>query len=88
MSLNVKLFDGVTAIDCLWGDANHDNVVNAMDASLILRYTVGNAMPDGVEFCTVRTDVVNDGNINAMDASRVLKHCVDSTVEMPVYPNN
>lgn len=63
-------------IEFLKGDANHDGVVNATDASIILRYSArigagwedGGLMPATLEY----VDVIADGAVNAKDASRVL----------------
>jgi hypothetical protein len=81
LSLKVKLF--ATEDDtCLWGDANHDGKVNALDATLVLQYSVGTLDADQ-DFCTVRTDVNGDGKINALDATLILQHSVGTITKFP-----
>ena len=79
VAVSVKLF----AEDCLWGDANHDGNVDAMDATLVLQYSV-DTLADGQFFCTKRTDVNGDGNIDAMDATLILQHSVGTITKFPV----
>ena len=79
VTLSVKIFDE----DCLWGDANHDGLVNAMDATLVLQYSV-NTLAEDQFFCTKRTDVNGDGAINAMDATLILQHSVGTITKFPV----
>lgn len=76
---SVKIFGD----DCLWGDANHDGVVDAMDATLVLQYHV-DSLAEGQFFCTKRTDVNGDGEIDAMDATLILQHFVGTITEFPV----
>ena len=77
LTLKVKLF-----ADCLWGDANHDGLVNAKDATLILQYSTDTL--DGQFFCTARTNVDGVGEINAKDATEVLKHTAGIITKFPV----
>jgi len=79
VTLSVKIFGE----DCLWGDANHDGVVDAMDATLVLQYHV-DSLAEGQFFCTKRTDVNGDGAIDAMDATLILQHFVGTITEFPV----
>ena len=81
LSLKVKLF-GNADESCLWGDANHDGKVNALDATLVLQYTT-DTLAEGQEFCTVRTDVNGDGKINALDATLILQHSVGTITKFP-----
>lgn len=53
----------------LLGDINNDGVMNALDASEILKYSVGLAEAVNLEIA----DVNGDGVINALDASAILK---------------
>lgn len=78
--IKVKVF---TPAGCLWGDANHDGEVNAMDATLVLQYSAG-TLAAGQEFCTLRTDVNGDGEINAMDATLILQHSAGTITKFPV----
>ena len=78
LSLTVHLFSDE---NCLWGDANHDGVVNAKDADLVLQYTVNKEIKG--YFCTVRTDVNGDGEINAKDADLILQYTVNKIEKFP-----
>lgn len=75
LTLKVKLF-----ADCMWGDANHDNVVDSFDASLVEQYAVGTA-PES--FCTIRTDVNGDGSIDSFDAALIRMYTVGSITVFP-----
>ena len=66
---------------CLWGDANHDGLVNGDDATLILQYEIGLAPAD---FCTLRTDVNDDGAINGDDATLILQYEIGLITKFPV----
>ena len=68
--LKVKLFN---VVDCLWGDADHDGVVDQHDASLVLQYYLG-ALSEGETICLDRTDVDGDGRIDQHDASLILEY--------------
>ncbi len=76
LNLTIKLFD-----DCLWGDANHDGVVNNQDATLVLRYYAGLIEAD--ELCLKRTDVNMDGVINNQDATLILRYYAGLVTELP-----
>ena len=78
-SLKVSIFE-----TCLWGDANHDGIVDTKDATLILQYALGIAPAD---FCTVRTDVNADGVIDEKDATLVLQRDLDPTFVFPAERN-
>ena len=78
--LKVKIFGEE---DCLWGDANHDNVVDAKDATLVLQHSV-DTVAEGQFFCTKRTDVNGDGKIDAKDATLILQHSVGTITKFPV----
>ena len=56
------------------GDANDDLVVNALDASAILKHIVGIAPLSDNKLPTL--DCNGDGAVNALDASRILKMSV------------
>ena len=66
----------------LWGDANDDGRVNAMDATLVARYAVGTyTLSDkAVYLC----DVNGDGKVNAMDATFIARYSVGSVAKFPV----
>lgn len=77
LTLKVKLFS-----DCLWGDVNHDGLVNTVDASLIEEYVVKDGELD-VFFCTKRADVNGDGEINTVDASLICEYAVGGRDSFP-----
>ena len=66
---SVKIFGD----DCLWGDADHNGVVDQHDASLVLQYFLGN-LDENEFFCTKRTDVDGNGVIDQHDASLILEY--------------
>lgn len=68
--LKVKLFN---VADCLWGDADHDGVVDQHDASLVLQYYLG-TLSEGETICLDRTDVDGNGRIDQHDASLILEY--------------
>lgn len=76
VNLTVKLFE-----DCLWGDANHDGVVNNKDATLVLRYYAGLIEAD--ELCLKRTDVNRDGVHNNKDATLILRYYAGLIDKLP-----
>lgn len=76
-TLKIKLFEEE---DCLWGDANHDGIVDGNDATLVLQYELGIA-PD--IFCTVRTDVNGNGTIDGDDATLILQYELGIITKFP-----
>ena len=78
LTIRVRLFGE----ECLWGDANHDGLVNSDDASLIEEYVVNDGVMN-VFFCTIRTDVSGDGVINTDDASLVREYVVGNITSFP-----
>ncbi len=66
----------------LYGDANGDGRVNAMDATLVARHAVGTyTLADSV---LTACDVNLDGRINAMDATLIARHAVGTVESLPV----
>lgn len=57
----------------LIGDINNDGVLNALDASAILRHITG--IFEGVDI--LFADFNNDGTVNALDASTILKAIIE-----------
>lgn len=57
----------------LIGDINNDGVLNALDASAILRHITG--IFEGVDI--LFADFNNDGTVNALDASAILKAIIE-----------
>ena len=57
----------------LIGDINNDGVLNALDASAILRHVTG--IFEGVDI--LFADFNNDGTVNALDASAILKAIIE-----------
>lgn len=56
------------------GDANGDNVVDALDASLILQYVAHKFGDDNKDFIKEAADTNNGDEVDALDASLVLQH--------------
>ena len=56
------------------GDANGDNVVDALDASLILQYVAHKFGDDNKDFIKEAADANNGDEVDALDASLVLQH--------------
>lgn len=57
----------------LIGDINNDGVLNALDASAILRHITG--IFEGMDI--LFADFNNDGTVNALDASAILKAIIE-----------
>lgn len=87
--LKVKLFgEEEPELDCLWGDADHDNDVDNHDASLVFEYFMNEGNIDQ-EFCLIRTDVDQDGDIDNHDASIIFEYFMaEKTDELPEEPAN
>jgi hypothetical protein len=60
--------------DVLNGDVNGDNVVDALDASLILQYVAHKFGDDNTDFIIKAADTNNSNEVDALDASLVLQH--------------
>ena len=56
------------------GDANGDDVVDALDASLILQYVAHKFGDENSDFIKVAADTNNGDGVDALDASLVLQH--------------
>ena len=56
------------------GDANGDDVVDALDASLILQYVAHKFGDDNTDFIKEAADTNNGDEVDALDASLVLQH--------------
>ena len=56
------------------GDANGDNEVDALDASLILQYVAHKFGDDNEDFIKESANTNNGEEIDALDASLVLQH--------------
>ena len=72
------------------GDVNNDDLVNSVDASLILAYYAKvstNAETNFTESQKIAADVNNDGLVNSVDASNVLQYyAYASTTKDEVLP--
>lgn len=77
ITLKVKLYGD----DCLWGDMNHDDIIDPDDATLILEYFVG---LNPVDFCLIRADLNDDGAIDPDDATLILEYFVGLITKFPV----
>ena len=56
------------------GDANGDDAVDALDASLILQYVAHKFGDDNSDFIKEAADTNNGSEVDALDASLVLQH--------------
>lgn len=56
------------------GDANGDNTVDALDASLILQYVARKIDEDNTDFIKEAADTNDGDEVDALDASLVLQH--------------
>mgnify|MGYP002623815825 FL=1 len=56
------------------GDANGDDTVDALDASLILQYVAHKIDDDNADFIKEAADTNNGDEVDALDASLVLQH--------------
>ena len=65
------------------GDINFDSSVDAIDALLVLQYTVG--YPNS-NIDSLRADVNGDGQINATDALRILQYAIGLVDVFEAYP--
>ena len=68
--------------EIIWGDVNHDGVIDAYDATLVLRYAVGKEIEG--EFCEAAADLDGDGVIDAYDATLILRYSVGKIDKFPV----
>ncbi len=66
----------------LWGDANGDGKVNAMDATLVARYAVGTYTLS--DEASALSDVNGDGKVNAMDATLIARYAIGAIDKFPV----
>ena len=66
----------------LYGDVNGDGQVNATDALLVLKISVGRITATPQQ--EIAADVTGDGNINSSDALLILKYAVGRIPEFPI----
>ena len=64
----------VHRLSCKPGDANNDGILNALDASVILKYAVGLGGVDNAGMA----DMNGDSAINAIDAYEILKAIINA----------
>lgn len=69
-------------VEIIYGDANGDSKVNAMDATLVARYAVGTYTLS--ESALTSCDVNLDGKVNAMDATLIARHAIGAVEKLPV----
>lgn len=67
-----------------WGDVDQDGEVNALDANLILNYSVENIKFDDYQLKVA--DVYYDGSVDALDANIILNYSVENIKTLPVMP--
>ena len=82
MSAGVSAQDGAVHIVVPYGDATGNGDVTSLDASVILRHTVGLLRLAGND--SVAADVTGDGGISAYDGSLVLLYVVGAIARFPV----
>ncbi len=70
------------AVDFVYGDANGDGKVNAMDATLTARSAVGTYTLS--ETAKIACDVNLDGKVNAMDATFIARYAIGAVESLPV----
>ena len=82
---NVGMFKLVVeGPDVLLGDVNGDGKVNNIDATLVLRYSVGGLTEEQLAKLDVSVGDVNlDGKVNNIDATIILRYSVGSITELP-----
>ena len=82
-SIELNTYDGGLNIvnEVLYGDANMDGVVQALDASHILKYLAGDIPADQID--SVASDVSLDMSISSLDASLILKFMVGLIDSLP-----
>jgi len=64
-----------------FGDVNNDGAVNALDASAVLRHSIGSVILDGN--AAAAADVDGSGLINAIDVSLILRYSIGIIVQLP-----
>jgi len=70
--------------DVILGDVNGDGKVNNIDATLVLRYSVGGLTEEQLAKLDVSVGDVNlDGKVNNIDATIILRYSVGSITELP-----
>jgi hypothetical protein len=68
--------------ELFYGNLNDDDMINAVDALLVLQIAVGKYKPSSEQ--ELLGDVNGDGNIDAVDALQVLQHSVGKLERFPV----
>ncbi len=77
------VWEDVPAIS-LYGDVNKDGKVNNIDATYVLRYSVGGLTEEQLAKLNMSAgDVKLDGKINNIDATIILRYSVGSVTKLP-----
>jgi len=70
--------------DVVYGDVNGDGKANNIDATLVLRYSVGGLTDEQLAKLDISVgDVNGDGKINNIDATIILRYSVGSITKLP-----
>ncbi len=64
--------ESIAPVEVLPGDVNHDGMVNARDARILLRFLAG--LAEAGEIQEAAADMNGDGRINARDAREILRY--------------
>lgn len=80
VSLKVKIFGQV---DCLWGDVNHDDIVDINDATYLMQYLI-DLNPSEFK-CALRADVDGQNGVDINDATYILMYLIGTIPELPFY---
>ncbi len=64
-----------------FGDVNSDGSVNALDASAVLRHSIGTDILEGNALAAA--DVDGSGRVNALDAALILRYAVGDIKQFP-----
>lgn len=77
-SFFIALGSEISDSDFLYGDSNGDGIINALDASELLKNVVSGNPVDNRN-----SDVNSDGTVSALDAMYILQYVVDIITEFP-----
>ena len=78
----IRLLVEESEVQITYGDVNSDGVVNAKDATKILKYAAGKI--DSTELVMETADVNGDSKVNAKDATQILKYAAGKITAFPV----
>lgn len=67
-----------------YGDVDHSGVVNAVDASLVMRYYIGTVAEDSLDLDLADAYDAGDDVINAIDASSIMRFYRGTVDSLPI----